>query len=146
MADQSLKAAPRREVLEIVKVGDWGEVVYLHRLGCGHTESRKRQSPATHIACSGCVVAREFAQNGLSRPTPEEVSGLSYDEPELVVDEMGTVEAEAQRIVAGLAAKFRISSEAVDVAISAQSGRAEVAYAMVFLDADTARRLANDLT
>lgn len=133
-------------MLEVVKVGDWGEVVYHHRLGCGHTETRKRQSSATHIACSGCVVAREFAQNGLSRPAAVEVAGLPVDDDQAILDEIGTVESEAQRIAAGLAAKFGVSTEAVDVAISAQGGRAEVAYAVVFLDATTARRLSNDLT
>lgn len=146
MAGKSLKAAPRREVLEVVKVGDWGEVVYHHRLGCGHTETRKRQSPASHIACSGCVVAREFAQNGPSRPAVVEVAGLPVDDDEAILDEIGTVESEAQRIAAGLAAKFSVSTEAVDVAISAQGSRAEIAYAVVFLDAPTARRLSNDLT
>lgn len=146
MAGKSLKAAPRREVVEIVKIGDWGEVVYSHRLACGHTEIRKRQSPASHIACSGCVVAREFAQNGLSRPVVVDAPGLPDDDPDLIVDEFGSLEAEAQRIAAGLAAKFRVSVEAVDVAISAQNGRADIAYAVVFLDADTARRLSKDLT
>lgn len=131
----------------MVKIGDWGEVVYQHRLACGHTETRKRHSPASHIACSGCVTAREFTQNGPSRPALAKVEeSPDPDDSDLFVDEMGTVEAEAQRIAAGLAAKFKISQEAVDVAISAQAGRAEVAYAVIFLDAQTARRLSRDLT
>lgn len=148
MAGRSLKAAPRREVLEVVKVGDWGEVVYHHRLSCGHTETRKRQSPAGHIACSGCVIAREFAQNGPSGLPGASVGGgaVSVADLDLVVDEFGSVEAEAQRIAAGLAARFGVPVEAVDVAISAQGGGSEVAYAVVFLDAPTARRLSNDLT
>jgi hypothetical protein len=145
VAGKSLKAAPRREVLEVIKVGDWGEVVYHHRLTCGHTETRKRQSPASHIACSGCVVAREFAQNGPARPLVAD-AGLEGDDLDLAPDEFGSIEAEAQRVVAGLAAKFGISTDAVDVAISAQGGRAELGYAIVFLDAPTARRLAYDLT
>lgn len=146
MADKSLKAAPRREVLEVLKVGDWGEVLYHHRLTCGHTETRKRQSPASHIACSGCVVARDFARNGLSRPVELVDAGLVGDDLGVEADEFGSIEAEAQRVVAGLAAKFGISTDAVDVAISAQGGRAELGYAIVFLDAETARRLAYDLT
>lgn len=145
MAGKSLKAAPRREVLEVIKVGDWGEVVYHHRLGCGHTETRKRQSSSSHIACSGCVVAREFAQNGPARPLVAD-AGLEDDDLDLTPDEFGSVEAEAQRVAAGLAARFGISTEAVDVAISARGGRAELGYAIVFLDADTAKRLAYDLT
>lgn len=146
MAGKSLKAAPRREVLEVVKVGDWGEVVYHHRLACGHTETRKRQSPASHIACSGCVVAREFAQSGPSRVPAAVEEELPDDDSELLFDEFGSVESEAQRVAAGLAAKFGVPTEAVDVSISAIGGRPEIAYAVVFLDAETAKRFGNDLT
>lgn len=147
MASKSLKAAPRREVLEVVKVGDWGEVIYHHRLVCGHTETRKRHSPASHIACSGCVVARDFAQNGPSRPSVAVATQpFVGDDSDFLVDDLGSVEAEAQRIAAGLAARFKVPLEAVDVAISAQAGRPEIAYAVLFLDASTARRLSSDLT
>jgi hypothetical protein len=71
---------------------------------------------------------------------------LAEDDSDFLVDDLGSVEAEAQRIAAGLAAKFKVSLEAVDVAISAQAGRPEIAYAVLFLDAPTARRLSSDLT
>jgi hypothetical protein len=73
-------------------------------------------------------------------------AGLEDDDLDMAPDEFGSVEAEAQRVAAGLAARFGISTEAVDVAISARGGRAELGYAIVFLDADTAKRLAYDLT
>lgn len=146
MAGRSLKSAPRREVLEIVKIGDWGEIEYLHRLSCGHTSKRKRQSSASHIACEGCVIAEEFAKSGAPVARRVDDSPSLGSLPDVMHDELGSVEAEAQRIAAGLAARFRVPTEAVDVAISAQGERAEIAYAVVFLDAATARRLSSDLT
>lgn len=144
MASKSLKAAPRREVLEVVKVGDWGEVIYQHRLSCGHTEARKRQSPASHIACSGCVIAREFERNG--PPAVRQVPVAEPIDDGVVVDDIGSIEIEVQRITAALAKRFQVTSEAIDVAISAQNGTPEVGYVVVFLDAETAKRLTNEVS
>ena len=147
MAGDSLKAAPRREVKSITKKGDWGEVIYLHLLSCGHTEIRKRQSPATHIACSGCVTAKEFARSGPTGLLEVSEGQQGQDFDDLVVeDQFASAEADASRLRAGIAKTFGIPVDAVDVALTAQAGVPEVAYVLVFLDAQTARRLSNDLT
>ena len=141
MAGNSLKAAPRREVTRIERAGDWGEVEYRHVLSCGHTEIRKRHSPATHLACSGCLTAARFAAEGPGRPqrtTPV----IPPAEDGIILDDLAGIEAEIAQIRAGLAKAMSIPTEAVDVAVTSQTGVPEVAYALVFIDADNARRLA----
>ena len=132
MARRSLKAAPRRPIVEIERRGDWGEVEYHHRLACGHTEIRKRQSSAPALACSGCVTAQEFAA-GILPATPAQ----TYDSPH--IDSDAVLETELGRVRAGLAKRFGVDVEAVDVAVRADSG---IAYALVFLERSAALRLA----
>lgn len=83
------------------------------------------------LACSGCVSAAAFA-SGRRLPTP-----APYDGPHIDAD--AGLETEAGRITAGLAKRFSVPAEAVDVALRADSG---IAYALVFLDAAAAVRLA----
>lgn len=58
---------------------------------------------------------------------------------DFIVDVLAVAETEAAQIKAGLVSTFKVHPDAVDVAMSADN---TVAYALVFLDADTARRLA----
>jgi hypothetical protein len=133
VAGRSLKAAPRRSITSIERHGDWGEVEYHHHLACGHTEIRKRRSSAPVLACSGCVTASEFAAGRMPSAPP-----ARYDEPH--IDSDAALETEAGRIRAGLAKRFGVPAEAVDVALRADSG---IAYALVFLDAAAALRLSS---
>lgn len=123
----SRKQAPRREVVEVERRGDWGAVRYVHKLVCGHMEIRKRPAPASHIACLMCL------QESM-RPAPR---GGDWDRIE--VDPFATAEAEAARIRAALAARVGVPNESVSVMMDS-FGR--VAYATVFVDGDTARRMA----
>lgn len=133
MAQRSLKAAPRRPIVDIERNGDWGEVEYHHRLACGHIEVRKRRSAAPALACSGCVTAQAFATGSVvAAPVT-----APYDAP--YVDSDAALETEAGRIKAGLAKRFGVDVEAVDVALRADSG---IAYALVFLEPAAAVRLA----
>ena len=135
MARRSLKAAPRRIVRSVERHGDWGEVEYRHHLTCGHTEIRKRRSPHGVIACSGCLVAQDFAAGVL----PDRPSSLRLaDGP--VVDEIAGVETQAGRLRAGLANRFGVDAEAIDVALRGT----EIGYVLVFLDRETALRLGGE--
>lgn len=131
MARHPLKTAPRRVIKSIERHGDWGEVTYHHRLTCGHTEVRKRRSAAGIMACSGCVKATKFAA-GIMTTT----STRPFDVPE--IDVMAGLETQAGRVRAGVAKRFGVDMEAVDVALQGD----RIAYVLVFLDADVARRLA----
>lgn len=130
----SRKAAPKQEVLEIERVGEWGKVTYRHRLVCGHTDVRKRPAPASHIACMMCLYERE-------RPTPAlpQVVAPLGDADFDVFDAYAGSEQNAARVQAGIATRFGVSNDAVDVVTDA-FGR--ISYVLVFLDAATAERLA----
>lgn len=143
MAGNSLKAAPRREVTRIERIGDWGEVEYHHVLSCGHVEIRKRNSPATHLACSGCLTAARFVAEGPAAGRPQRTTPIIPPaEDGIIFDDLAGIEAEIAQIRAGLAKAMGVSTEAVDVAVTSQTGVPQVAYALVFIDPDNARRLA----
>jgi hypothetical protein len=133
MARHPLKTAPRRVIRSIERHGDWGEVTYRHHLTCGHTEVRKRKSPAGIMACSGCLTATDFAAGIIAAP-PDRTR--TFDSP--WVDDMAGLETKASQVRAGLAKRFGVDAEAVDVALRGD----DIAYAIVFLDGDVARRLA----
>lgn len=140
---KSLKAAPRREILDVERMGDWGEVRYVHRLSCGHVEERvRRAAPGGVIACSGCLKAAQFAEGVQPQRARRPMVLTSPDGDDASIDDLAGVEAEIARIRAGLAKAFRVPAEAVDVAVTSTSGTPDVAYALVFLDADQARRVA----
>ena len=141
MAGNSLKSAPRRQVTSVERNGDWGEVDYRHVLSCGHVEIRKRHSPATHLACSGCLTAARFVAEGPGRPQ-RRTPIIPPAEDGIILDDLAGIESEIAQIRAGLAKAIGIPMEAVDVAVTSQTGVPEVAYALVFIDPDNARRLA----
>lgn len=140
MADlPSKKSAPRREVIEVIRNGDWGDITYRHRLSCGHVEIRKRPSPAPHIACLACVAGKLLDQR-----TPPATPTISFDplvDPP-ATDETLDVEMDINSIRAGLAARFALPADAIDVVFATIDGTIGLAYATVFLDAAHARRLA----
>lgn len=122
----SRKEAPRREVVDVERRGDWGAVRYAHKLVCGHTEIRKRPAPATHIACLMCLQEQR-------RPAP-----MGDDWRVIDADPFATAEAEAARIRATISARMGVPNEAVSVMMDS-FGR--VSYVTVFVDGDTARRM-----
>jgi len=134
VAGKSLKSAPRRSILKVEKRGDWGEVTYLHHLTCGHIEVRKRHAAGSVMACSGCVTAANFAAGNLPEPPSRD---LHFDGS--IADPLAMAETEVAHIKAGLVSTFGIHPDAIDVAVGASN---EVKYVLVFLDSDSARRLA----
>lgn len=137
----SLKAAPRRDVVEVIRSGDWGEVSYSHRLSCGHTETRKRPAKAPVMACSSCLLAKNHVpapQLLIDVMSAPDVMDIFYDP---IAAEIAYVEGEAGRIRAGLANRFGVSHEAVDVVVGQMEDGMGVMSAVVFLDAAQARRL-----
>jgi len=135
----SRKAAPRREVVEVVREGDWGDVTYRHRLKCGHSEVRKRPAKSDVMACESCLLAKHHVpQSDLPAPAVVEAD-LFFDPFEA---EMAFVEGEAGRIRAGIAARLNVPLDAVDVVVGQVDGRMGIQSAMVFLDADQARAIA----
>jgi len=140
----SRKQAPRRDVVDVVRVGGWGEVTYRHRLDCGHVEIRKRPAKSDQIACESCLlVLRHGEQAPLVREEPP-ASQLLIDNPDLMdvfdpfAAEMAVVEGQAGRIRAGLANRLNVPYDSVDVQIGDQDGRMSVLSAVVYLTAEQA--------
>ena len=142
MAEQSLKKAPRRQVVEVERTGDWGEVVYKHNLTCGHSEFRKRKSPKTHIACLGCHRASEFEETLRSvQPRVEPIETPSLLPEWTVVEETASAEADIERLRAAIASHLGIPPDSVDVVTSQQTSNLEVSYVLAFIEANAAFRI-----
>lgn len=142
MASKSLKQAPRREVVEIARTGDWGEVVYQHHLSCGHVEARKRKSPNTHIGCLGCVKAADFEASVAPIATTTAQDSPVPDDPEWdMIEDTASAESEVERLRAAIAAHNGISSDSVDVVVSQATSRPQVSYVLAFIDAAAAMRI-----
>lgn len=128
MAEKQLSAkrAPRRPILEVVRMGDWGEIEYRHRLSCGHTIVRKRVSKSDVVACIDCLKAAAFSRGDL--PERQQVG----DE---VVFRADVVNVEVQ---SALAARLGISPESVDIVMDADGN---IRYALIFVPGDDVSRL-----
>lgn len=142
MASKSLKQAPRREVVEIVRSGDWGEVVYQHHLSCGHVEARKRKSPKSHIGCLGCVKAADFqaAVTSVTTPVLQDLP-VPDDSQWGMIEDTASAESEVERLRAAIAAHNGISGDSVDVVVSQATSKPEVSYVLAFIDASAAMRI-----
>ena len=127
----SRKQAPRREVIEIKKAGDWGDVTYSHVLKCGHTEIRKRASTAPYISCMFCLHERE-------RPAPQTATAAAVDFDFDVIDSLASSEADIVSLKAKLAARFHLPNDAINVQVN---GFGQIQFVTVLMTAEEAARL-----
>ena len=120
------RSAPRREVVEVIRVGEWGEVIYRHRLACGHVENRKRPAKSDLVGCATCAItqALQAIDDALDKRGDE--------------DSFATIEITVAHMRATMASRCGVPLEAVDVAMG--DGGLSLSYVMVFFDADAARR------
>lgn len=123
----SAKRAPRREVLDILREGDWGEVNYRHRLSCGHTVLKKRASKAIVLACVGCLKAKEFSRGVMPKPYTETDDSALY-----------AAEITHSKMQTGLASLLGISAESVDIVVNSNG---DVRYGLIFVSASDIVRL-----
>jgi hypothetical protein len=128
------RKAPRRDVVDIRRVGGWGAVTYHHVLSCGHIEKRPRATKAPKLACVFCLRATEVVKtmSALSSPVKAEI---------LDDEEYASFETRAQMIKASLASQLNVSIDAIDVAIVDESGILRVRYATIFLTEKDLRRI-----
>jgi hypothetical protein len=128
------RKAPRREVVDIRRVGGWGSVVYHHVLSCGHIEKRTRATKAPKLACVFCLRAEEVVKtmSSLKTPTKSEV---------LDDEEFASFETKVQMIKASLASQMNIPIDAVDVAITDEAGILRIRYATIFLTEKDVRKI-----
>ncbi len=128
------RRSPRRDVLEIKKVGSWGNIEYHHVLSCGHIEKRPRASRAPKLACVWCLrsESKEMEMKALAQP-PKNI---------YVEDRYADDETEIYNIRAALASRMNIPIEAVDVVVKDINGKLEIQHATVFLSSAEVRRIA----
>jgi hypothetical protein len=132
------RKAPKRAVVEILRVGEWGKVKYHHTLSCGHTEVRQRATTAPKLACVWCLRAEK---------KDEELRVLAPAAPEIlpeVIDIDATLsenEVQVARHRASLAKLMGVPMEAVDISVQWRGGSLVIQGAVVFLSANDVARL-----
>jgi hypothetical protein len=128
------RRSPKRKILEIKKLGPWGDISYHHVLSCGHTEIRKRASSTKEIACPWCLRAAE--KNNEIKALTRIPSSRIESEDELLAND----EVRIERIRASLASRFAIPVDAVDVHCEDVSGQLIIKSATIFLSGQDVTR------
>ncbi len=134
------KSAPQKKIVSIDKQGGWGDVSYYHKLECGHIEVRKRASTAPKIACTWCVLGEEKgkelrALTLVQPPTLEEV----WDFYDSTINE----EVDIAQLRAGLSSAIGCPQDSVEVVAEVvENNVLKVMYVNIFLDLETAKRIA----
>lgn len=129
------RRAPKRDVVEITRTGAWGHVKYQHKLSCGHIESRPRAASSKTLACAWCLRAEEIDLQikSLAAPptqiTPEQEQSLT------------TFETSVEKLRAGLAAKFSVPLDAIDITAVDINGQLVIKSGLIFLSANDVARL-----
>lgn len=134
MMEINKKSAPQRNIVEVVKTGNWGKVEYLHRLDCGHTEVRKRHAITPAIACTGCVKAQIAEKTLVDLAVRPATYVDAADIHDSLAIEIATTEQDIGRMRASLAAALGVTVSDVELIVSeSESGALSVSQAMVFL-------------
>lgn len=125
------RKAPRRKVVETSRVGAWGNVVYEHRLECGHTERRPRAATSESLACAWCLrsQAKELEIRSLASPAKTVEPDLHHTEVEIA------------RIKAKISHTLNVALEQVDVSVVDKLGEQKISGAVVFLSESDVRKL-----
>lgn len=129
------RRAPRRDVVEIRRVGGWGSVSYHHVLSCGHIEKRPRATTAIKLACVWCLRAEKVESTMASLAIAQPRATFIDD------DELASIETETQMMKASLSSHFGIPIDAVDVVMTDDAGNLRMRYATIFLTERDVRRI-----
>lgn len=125
------RKAPRKRVVEIRRVGSWGNVVYEHLLECGHTERRPRAATSQSLACAWCL-----------RSQAKEIEIISLSKPAKTTEiDLQNTEIAISRIRAAIAHTLNISLEQVEVSVVDRLGEQKISGAVVFLSESDVRKL-----
>ena len=125
------RQAPRRKVVSINRVGAWGNVVYEHKLECGHTERRPRAATSPTLACAWCLrsQAKELEIRSLQAPAKTVELDLQHTEVEIA------------RVKAKLSYTLGVSLEQVEVSVVDKFGEQKISGAVVFLSESDVHKL-----
>lgn len=128
------KSAPQRAVVDITKTGSWGNVEYLHKLDCGHTEVRKRHAGTKLISCTGCVKAQMAEETLAQLATKTTIFVDVADIHDELATEIASYEQDIGRTRASLAAALGVTVADVELIVTeSDNGSLTVSQAMVFL-------------
>ncbi len=121
-------------MVEIRKVGSWGNIVYHHVLECGHIEKKPRASTSPKLACAWCLRAEEVEKS---------LTMLALPSNRAVIDDedSASVETSIMSAQATIAARLGINTDAVDIVLHDVNGTLEIKYATVFLSASEVRKI-----
>jgi hypothetical protein len=131
------RRAPRKKITSIEKVGRWGQVVYNHKLSCGHIDSRKRAATSDEIACMWCLRAEEKDAE-IKKLSAPPVQSVFYD------DNLAEEETRIEKTRAALAARIGVPMEAVDVAAEDVNGILVIRSAVLYLSARDINRITGE--
>ena len=133
------KTAPQNTVVDIIRKGQWGDVVYLHKLSCGHMEPRKRPAKTDKIACSMCVKAStftkmsaEFVRTGVGYEGYEDIE-IQENESEIA---LSSLQDEVSRMTVCIAKKLKVSPDDITIYIEESDEGPNISGGSIFLDRD----------
>lgn len=130
------RRAPRRDVVSIERTGRWGQVTYQHKLSCGHVESRQRPAQSPTLACAWCLRINTLDKDFKAITAPQTPIHVKKEEQSIV-----DLEMDVEKLRAGIASKFSVPIDAVDISVQDIHGELVVTSAIVFLSAIDVGRL-----
>jgi hypothetical protein len=128
------RRAPRKSVVEIRKIGSWGNIVYHHVLECGHIEKKPRASSSPKLACAWCLRADEIEKSLTMLALPSNRSIIDDEDS-------ASVETSIMSAQATIASRLGVNTDAVDIVLHDVNGTLEIKYATVFLSASEVRKI-----
>jgi hypothetical protein len=128
------RRAPRKSVVEIRKIGSWGNIVYHHVLECGHIEKKPRASTSPKLACAWCLRADEIEKSLTMLALPSNRSIIDDEDS-------ASVETSIMSAQATIASRLGVNTDAVDIVLHDVNGTLEIKYATVFLSASEVRKM-----
>jgi hypothetical protein len=138
------KSAPQNSVVDIIRQGQWGGVVYLHKLSCGHLEPRKRPAKTEKIACSMCVKASTFTKMS-AEFIRTGVGYEGYDEIEVEENQsevlLSSLQEEVSRMRVHIAKKLQLLPDDIIIHIEESEDGSNISGGSIFLDRDSLFRL-----
>jgi len=128
------RRAPKREVVEITRTGAWGQVRYIHKLSCGHAESKPRAATTSSLACAWCLRAEQKNLEIKALSSPSSFTVLKEEQS------LSAFETGVDKMRAVIASKFSVPQDAIDINVVDENGELIIKSAVVFLSSlDVAR-------
>lgn len=126
------RKSPRKKIISVTRVGEWGKISYEHLLACGHIETRPRKASTNSLACAWC-----FKSKNLGR----ELVQLGAPTGQYVDDDSSSSESLINETRASIASRFNVPLESVDVVSIVENSELKIQYVTVFLSSAEVSRI-----